>query len=178
MNNQKSDVENVENLTGIIDPIVGTFFPPRLGVTVDLMNIKYWDCDGTAEELRFTDQDEAIADELDNFDVTSFDDSFLLTINGHKYPRTVTVYGYAPFKITLEECKQARILERFLEWLDEQYKFQDTEDPTPKMRAAEQTFIKEVVSEYNVTMAEQVTSVEVDTHKWILKNKPHWLNGN
>lgn len=169
--------EELKQLTGLINPAEGTIEIPRLGVTVECERvIELWSCEEEPEGGIPEDQDEAIADFLDCCDV---DVNNRIVINDRGYPKTVKVFGFARMKVNVAQAMKMDVLNRLLEELDAEYAWEDAgpTEETPKMREAEEVFLRTVIAEYKPSLYEVVKTVEVDTEEWIKRKRPKWLEG-
>ena len=121
--------------------------------------VAYWgpeDC----EQLTHEDMDEAIEEMLDG--------TYPGPLSGK-----IEVYGYARMEVGVP----SGALEDVLENLHMEYGNPDEnwEDPTPKMKLAEEMFLEVIRSEYKPYLCEIIETQEIDVAKWVLANRPDWL---
>jgi hypothetical protein len=70
------------------------------------------------------------------------------------------------------------LLEHALEALDEEFGDPDApHSPTGAMRAAEESFIRVILGEYDVWSCEPVVQVSVPILRWVRQHRPHWIHG-
>ena len=123
--------------------------------------IEYWDCEDDAETLYYESKDEAIESYLDNI----VDD----------FPDEIYVYGYAKIEPKFSVLT-GYVLEKTLEWLDEEYGPEDDyTEPTDTMAEAEDVFIDAILKEYVSRRYQVVHKEVVYVEDWVRENRPDWL---
>ena len=121
---------------------------------------KFWDC-RDSEILTHTDPDEAIYDYLSD---------------GGDTPDELVVKGYAPRELPDANGISDWGLDHLLEDLDEDYgRPDDYTNANDAMKEAWITFVRVVLSEYEVWQCEVVTSYSVNVEQWIKDNQPEWI---
>lgn len=127
--------------------------------TAEGREVVYWG-QRDANQLTYTDKDEAIEEILDGID---------------KFPSTIEICGYAEMRPNWEDY---RPLKSILERLDEEYGDDDLDSeytkPTQAMKEAEKTFMEVIAREYMIFMCEIVTHETINVLDWIKSNRPDW----
>ncbi len=126
-----------------------------------------WDCSEDTELLIHYEQHGAIEAYLDEA---------LYNLPIKEWPEKITVYGFARKKLKLDRLS-ARILERLLEDIDEDYgNPEEATTETEAMKKAAEEFVNKVAAEYQVWSCKRVTSEDINVMEWVKENEPQWLS--
>jgi hypothetical protein len=124
--------------------------------------IEFWDCSDQTEILMWDNLNEAVEMHLDDRP-------------RDEWPEMLTVYGYAR-EIPEWSRWPARVLERLLESLDDDYgNPEDATAETDGMKLAAEEFIRKVAAEYQVWSCKRVATEEINVMDWVKEHAPHWL---
>jgi len=126
--------------------------------TAEGREVVYWG-QRDANQLTYTDKDEAIEEILDGID---------------KFPSTIEICGYAEMRPNWAHYAP---LESMLDNLDEEYGDIDGgyTEPTPDMKKAEEAFMSVIAEEYKPGACEVITQETIDVAEWIKVHRPDWL---
>lgn len=127
--------------------------------------IEFWDCSDSIEILMW--------------------DNFNLAVEMHlddrprdEWPERLTVYGYARQTPKWEHLPQ-RVLDRFLEDLDEDYgNPEEATTQTEAMLVAAKEFVEKINAEYTVWSCKRVATEEINVMDWVKEHAPNWLENN
>jgi len=126
--------------------------------TAEGREVVYWG-QRDANQLTYTDKDEAIEEILDGID---------------KLPSTIEICGYAEM---IPDWAHYAPLESMLDNLYEEYGDPDGcyTKPTPDMKKAEEAFMSVIAEEYKPGAYEVITQETIDVAEWIKVHRPDWL---
>lgn len=118
----------------------------------------------------------------ENFSYHTLDEAVEMYLDGlerDQWPETVEVSRHEPRVIDVGFLRRA-LLEHALEAIDDEFGDPDGgyTDETPRMKEAEETFIKVIIEEYGEPWAcDEVSRETINVREWVEKNNPHWLEG-
>lgn len=114
------------------------------------------------ELLTAGDLNECIEDKLD-------------AMHPEPWPETITLCGFVPKTVKAGPWAED-ILERTLEWIDDNYGPPDDYTVvTTRMQQAAKEFEAAILSEYFVWRCEKVCEETVNCQEWVAEHCPHWL---
>lgn len=134
--------------------------------------VEYWDCDKHEEVLTYTDQDDAIENELGRRLTRHMTPEEVLRVLGTE----VTVYGFARKKLHWSAEKLAELVLEHMDDSMELGKPGDWTEPTPRILDAAGALLRVLREEYKVWTYECVEEHVIGVPKWVAENRPDWLD--